>query len=171
MRKAFGYLSGIHARGGWIGLTVSGRVGPDGQASLGTGIGLIIVERFSDLPRKLGDAILSGGHHAYVWPEYKIMTIPFSWESSGACVRELIEQSGREVLQLLDEHKIAALYVPESCYGGAGAACVESSLAGLWDDRVLYLVSPDRRDHVIPENCPIACPYNDREQVLKRLNP
>lgn len=65
-----------HNRGSYIIITTNGVVAKNGDAVMGGGIALEARERFPDLPKKLGELLHNHGNQLFVFPEYRLVTLP-----------------------------------------------------------------------------------------------
>lgn len=104
----------LNAQGQVVCVTTNGitkTYGPEkGQAVMGAGVALQAKLRYPNLPLELGSLLVVAGNHVYWFPKYRLFTFPTKNDYRDKSTLELIAQSARELVQLVEEQKILDTY-------------------------------------------------------------
>lgn len=144
MREEIGDLWHRHGQGHFVGITTNGAVSKNGQAVMGAGLAKIAALRFPGLKQELGALLTKFGNHVYVFPDYRLVTIPTKHQPFDDSDPALITRSAEECVRYLTHHSIPALYtVRLGCgLGRLNWSAVQPLLQPHWDDRFVILTPP-----------------------------
>jgi len=125
------YKSGVRV------IPTNGMVKKANQAVMGAGLAAQAAARYSELPKQLGERLISTGNHCYYFPDFSIITFPTKHDWKDSSTIELIKASTIELLQLVDVNEIKEVMIPP-------VGCGLGNL--LWKDveKVLYKYLDDR---------------------------
>ena len=104
-----------HNRGNYIIVTTNGIVKKNGCAVMGGGIALEAKERFPDLPKKLGELLVTRWNQLFVFPEYRLVTLPTKDHFKDDSDIKLIKTGLKELHEFMfnhDECAIEKIYSP-----------------------------------------------------------
>lgn len=85
MKEIKGNIWDYHKEGHWIVITTNGYVKTNSEAVMGAGVALQAKQRFPKLPLELGGHIKKWGNQAFLFPQYRIITMPVKkvwWEKA-----------------------------------------------------------------------------------------
>lgn len=137
MLEAFGNIWDFHNQGEWIGVTTNQVIKSNGQAVMGKGIALEAANRFPELPSRLARCLKQGGNYPYIFPMYKIVTIPTKNHWRDKSDLNLIIKSCNNLNFYTDEFN--RLYIPRlgcGC-GGLKWQTVKQAISSILDDRFI----------------------------------
>lgn len=142
MREITGDLFDFHTGDNWIAITTNGFVKANGEAVLGRGTARQAAIKYPFLPKALGVRLRETGNHVYRLPK-NIFSFPVKdvwWEKARP---PLISRSVRELIEMVDDLKAPAVYMPRPGCGNGGLdwAQVKPLLASL-DDRFTIVELP-----------------------------
>lgn len=146
MREHIGDLWEVHGQGHYVGITTNGAVSKTGQAIMGAGLAKIAALRFPGLRDQLGILLTQTGNHVYVFPDYRLFTIPTKHQPFEDSDPALITRSAEECVQYLKHYALPELYtVRLGCgLGRLDWSVVQALLHPHWDDRFVILTPPHR---------------------------
>lgn len=137
MREIIGNIWDYHDNGNWIVITTNGTVKKNGEAVMGRGIAKQAVERFPELPFRLGRMITEKGNIVSFIHDLKIITLPvkFNWWEKADI--KLIERG----ISVLSEQRIEETYMVRPGCGNGGLAWrnVKPILEKYLDDRFIVV--------------------------------
>ena len=143
MREDSGDLWHVHGQGQWIGVPTNGTIGTAGAAVMSRGLATIAALRFPSLTQQLGELLAQSGNHVFVFPDYRLFTIPTTHGSTGQADPALITRSAEECLRYVNHLQLPALYtVPLGCGPEQlDWRTVRPLLGRIWDDRFIILTT------------------------------
>lgn len=104
-----------HDKGYYVIVTTNGIVKKDGCAVMGGGIALEAAQKFPKLPSKLGHMLDEFGNQVFIFPEYRLVTLPtknhFKYPSDIRLIRMGLKQL-YSFINHHDECKIDTIYSP-----------------------------------------------------------
>ena len=144
MREERGDLWEVHGQGHYIGITTNGSVSPSGHAVMGAGLAKVAALRFPQLRHQLGTLLRQTGNHVYLFPNYRLFTIPTKHQPFEDSDPALIARSAEECVRYLKNHAVPALYtVRLGCgLGRLNWSVVQPLLEAHWDDQFVILTPP-----------------------------
>ena len=98
MQELYGDIWEQHKLGRWTIITTNGAIREDGKCVMGRGVAKQAADKFSGLPRRLGDALKTGGNIVHVFEDLKIITLPVKHDWREQADLELIETSLQQLV-------------------------------------------------------------------------
>ena len=140
MREIVGDLWQEHASGAVVAITTNGDVNRFGKAVMQRGCARQARERFPDLLKTLGSLIRQHGNHVFDLGHH-IVSFPVEKDPYQVPDMRLIDQSCRELVELVEYKGWQKIVVPRPGCGGGGLE---------WSEvRTILLRHFDKRFHVI----------------------
>lgn len=129
----------VHRQGHFVVVTTNGIRKANGEAVMGAGLAKQAAQRFSSLPKRLGELLRERGNHVYVFPDLKIITMPTKEHWRAPSPLWLIERSCKELARL---QLPGPIYLPRPGCGLGGLSWgkqVRPLIEGLLDDRFIVV--------------------------------
>jgi hypothetical protein len=139
MLEIKGSIWNFHSPDNWVGVTTNSVIKRNGQAVMGAGIALDASRRFPELPARLAKHLTEGGNHPYIFPQYRIVTIPTKHHWKDKSDIDLIESSCKKLIQCADH--FSKLYIPRLGCGNGGLSWndVRNRISSILDDRFIVV--------------------------------
>jgi hypothetical protein len=112
VQEIAGDLWTFHAQGEWIAIPTNGIVNRYGNAVMGAGLAKDAATRYPDLPRLLGQELRRSGNRPYAFLNPRVLTVPtkHSWQQPSDL--QLIIDSMKAVVQMIEQHDMNRVYLP-----------------------------------------------------------
>ncbi len=126
----------------WVAITTNGVVKRDGSAVMGRGVALQAARRFPCLPYELGARIRQHGNRVFVFPHYRLYTLPVKhryWEEADL---DLIASSCRQLAAMVPPDQTVYLVRPGCGAGRLAWQDVRPVIAPILDDRFFIVYLP-----------------------------
>lgn len=147
MKEVTGDIWDFHKKGYWIVITTNGNVKANGEAVMGKGIALQAKQRYPELPKLLGDAMVFRRYlQTEVLADYKIIAYPVKYDWREKASIDLIGMSAYELVKWVnfaEDQKLPIYMVRPGC--GAGQLDwkdVKPILEKYLDDRFVVVERP-----------------------------
>ena len=136
IQELSGNLWEYYNQGYVVAITTNGKVSRSGKNVMARGTAKQAAERFPDLPEELGVKIISSGNHVYELSD-RLVSFPVEHTPYEVPDLKLIEQSSRELRELVDQKGWEKVIVPRPGCGGGGLSWgdVRPLLAPYFDER------------------------------------
>ena|SRR6266478_100586 len=141
MKELTGDLWSFQETGAWCAITTNGYVKGDGRCVMGRGVAKEAADRFPEIPRELGSAILTGGNHVH-FLSHNLISFPVKHQWFERADMALIKRSAIELVRHATVLRLDAVYlVRPGCGNGhldwaSVKACIEKILD---DDRFIVV--------------------------------
>ena len=124
----------------WV-VTTNGQVRSDGLAVMGRGSALQAAQRFPELPRLLARRLNQHGNHVYLFPEFRLATLPTKDDWRNPSDPALIVRSLQRLIRLVDREQFHTVAMPRPGCGNGGLtwAEVRPIVEPLLDDRFVIV--------------------------------
>lgn len=124
-------------------ITTNGHLTKKGEAVLGRGCARQAMERFPDLPARLGVLLSEGGNHVHAIGD-GLVSFPVEESPWATPDLRLIRRSAEELRMLADREGWTRIIVPRPGCGGGGLAWqdVRPLLADILDNRFTVINAP-----------------------------
>ena len=136
IQELSGNLWEYYNQGYVVAITTNGKVSRSGKNVMARGTAKQAAARFPDLPQQLGELIAASGNHVHELPGH-LVSFPVEHTPYEVPDLKLIEQSSRELRQLVDAKGWEKVIVPRPGCGGGGLSWgdVRPLLAPHFDER------------------------------------
>jgi len=136
IQELSGNLWEYYNQGYVVAITTNGKVSRSGKSIMARGTAKQAAERFPELPEELGEKIVNGGNHVYLLSG-RLVSFPVEHTPYEVPDLKLIEQSSRELRELVDQKGWEKVIVPRPGCGGGGLSWgdVRPLLAPYFDER------------------------------------
>lgn len=121
-------------------VTTNGIVGSKGLI-MGVGIALQAKQRFPSLPNKVGEWVKKYGNRPFICREELIITFPTKHHWKDKSDINLIRDSARKIVQIVNKYGIKKVYMPRPGCGNGGLDWqeVRDCIQEIFDDRFIVL--------------------------------
>ena len=152
MREIVGDLWKEHADGAVVAITTSSQLTKDGKAVMLRGCARQARDRFPDLPQILGEQLLNHGRHVFDLGR-RIVSFPVEVDPYRNPELEIIEESCRELVELVEYKGWCKVVVPRPGCGGGGLEwpLVRPVLQCYFDER-FYVITMQETDDAKCQN-------------------
>jgi hypothetical protein len=103
MKEIVGDIWEFHKRGNWIVIPTNGSLNSKGEAIMGKGLALQAKRRFPDIPKKLGETILTHGNVVSHAPKASLIFFPVKKRWYEKASLDLIEESTKRLKEAVDK--------------------------------------------------------------------
>ncbi len=130
-----------HNAGKWIVITTNGTIKKDGSAVMGRGVASEANIIFGDISKKLGGSLKTFGNTVFCFDEYKLFTFPVKHQWSDIADIKLIEESIKELVDIVNHLNINEIYMvrPGCGNGQLEWKNVKSVIEKYLDDRFIIV--------------------------------
>jgi len=127
--------------GSWKCITTNACLRQNGKLVMGAGNALEARNRFPGIDLVLGGYIKLYGNRCFRLPKWQIITFPTKNNWKDLSSFELIQQSCKQLIEILDKFKIDEVFLPKpGCgHGGRSWKAVKELISPLLDNRVVVI--------------------------------
>ena len=139
MKEITGDIWDWYAAGSWIVVTTNGFIKRDGACPMGRGISRQAKNRFPRLPCELGAKIKARGNVVFLFPRYRIYTLPTKHDWWKRADLDLIVSGCRQLAEIVATDQVAYLVRPGCGNGGLAWDIVQPAIALVLDNRFVVI--------------------------------
>lgn len=141
MEEIKGNIWDYHNQGYFITITTNGEVDRNNHAIMGAGIAKQAKEKFPSLPNTLGTSLMTKGNIPFLFPEFRIITLPTKEEWRKPSDLTLIVDSCKTLVDIVNNFSSIPIpiYLPKpGCHNGSQLwKVVKEVINPILDDRFI----------------------------------
>jgi O-acetyl-ADP-ribose deacetylase (regulator of RNase III) len=143
MKELVAELWDLHKKGEWICITTNGSINKDNRLVMGGGIAKEAVDRFPHISQLFGIHVMANGNHCGAFIYERLISFPTKGNWHTFSTVELVQQSCRELMKLIETYRLERVYLPRpGCgLGGLDWKYVKPTIEHILDDRVIVVTN------------------------------